>query len=332
MKKEDFIHQSAITRVKEKELLSKNDYERLIDASNLEETVRLLSDSVYQSEFAKLDNYKNYDVALKNELKKTYKYMYDMSSFQFPVDLMALKYDYHNLKVLIKEYLKDEDFSSMLSDITRIEFKSMRDSIRENTEIEMEHFDKVIKDSISDYEENKDPQMVDIYADREFFVETSEIAKQIDSDLINEYVEDLIDFTNIKTLLRVQNQKKSLEFLKKVIIPNGSIESEKFESELHSEITEDSPLFKQARIYYYVKEAISEYKKSNSLSVFEKAMDDYLMEKIKEIKKVTYGPEVLFGYLFAKETEIKNLRIIFVGKINSLKPDYIRSKLRLSYA
>ena len=91
MKKEDFIHQSAITRVKEKELLSKNDYERLIDASNLEETVRLLSDSVYQSEFAKLDNYKNYDVALKNELKKTYKYMYDMSSFQFPVDLMALK-------------------------------------------------------------------------------------------------------------------------------------------------------------------------------------------------------------------------------------------------
>ena len=55
MKKEDFIHQSAITRVKEKELLSKNDYERLIDASNLEETVRLLSDSVYQSEFAKLD-------------------------------------------------------------------------------------------------------------------------------------------------------------------------------------------------------------------------------------------------------------------------------------
>ena len=59
MKKEDFIHQTAITRVKEKELLSKNDYERLIDASNLEETVRLLSDTVHRSEFATLDHYKN---------------------------------------------------------------------------------------------------------------------------------------------------------------------------------------------------------------------------------------------------------------------------------
>ena len=40
MKKENFIHQSAITRVKEKELLSKNDYERLIDASNFEKWVK----------------------------------------------------------------------------------------------------------------------------------------------------------------------------------------------------------------------------------------------------------------------------------------------------
>ncbi|WP_297811617.1 V-type ATP synthase subunit C [uncultured Finegoldia sp.] len=332
MKKEDFIHQSAITRVKEKELLTRNDYERLIDATNLDETVRLLSDTVYQSEFAMLDKYEHYDQALKNELKKTYKYMYDMSDFQYPVDLMALKYDYHNLKVLIKEYLKKEDFSHMLSEITRIEYKSIRDSLRENTETEFEHYDKVIRQSINDFEENKDPQMIDIFADREYFEETSEIAEKIDSKLINEYVEDLIDFTNIKTLLRVQNQKKNLEFLKKVIISGGSIESEKFEAHLHSEITEDSSLFKQARIYYSVKDAISEYKKSNSLSAFEKAMDDYLMEKVKEIKKVTYGAEVLFGYLFAKETEIKNLRIIFVGKINSLKPDYIRSKLRLSYA
>ncbi len=332
MKKEDFIHQSAITRVKEKEFLTKNDYERLIDATNLEETVRLLSDTVYQSEFAKLDKYEHYDQALKNELQKTYNYMYSMSDFKYPVDLMALKYDYHNLKVLIKEYLKKEDFSSMLTDITRMEFKSVRDSIRENVALDIEHFDKVINESISDYEENKDPQMVDIYADREYFIELSEIADKIESQLIKEYVEDLIDFTNIKTLLRIQNQKKDLEFLKKVIIPNGSIESDKFENELHSDINEDSPLFKQARIYYYVKEAIAEYKKTNSLSAFEKYMDDYLMEKVKEIKKITYGPEVLFAYLFAKETEIKNLRIIFVGKINSLKPDFIRSKLRLSYA
>ncbi|MDY6065762.1 MAG: V-type ATP synthase subunit C [Finegoldia sp.] len=333
MKNEDFIYQSSTTRVKEKNLLKRQDYERLIDSNDLEELIRLLSDTVYHSELSKLDNPKLYDKALSKELENTYKYFYEMSDSVLPVKFLAVQYDYHNLKVLIKEYLKGEDLSYMLSDISDIDPEEIRKVLNsDDFKLENEHYQKVIDESLEDFENNHDPQMIDIYADREYFVELKEIVDQMNSKLLKEYVEDLIDFTNVQTLLRAQKQGKDLEFLEKVIIDGGTIEKDAYSNYLFTELDEDSPLFTSSRIYYRLKDAIKSYKMTSSLSEFEKQKDDYLMNKIKEIRKITYGPEVITGYLFAKETEIKNLRIIFVGKINSLDPDFIRGKLRLGYA
>lgn len=333
MKNEDFIYQSSTTRVKEKNLLRRQDYERLIDADNLEDLVRVLSDTVYHTELSKLESPKLYDKALAKELKNTYKYFYEMSDSILPVKFLAIQYDYHNLKVLIKEHLKGEDLSYMLSDISSVDNEEIRKVLNsEDFKSDNKHYQKVIDESLEDFEDNHDPQMVDIYADREYFVELREIVDEMDSKLLKEYVEDLIDFTNVQTLLRAQNQEKDLEFLKKVIIDGGTIEKDSYNNYLFTEIDEDSSLFTSSRIYYRLREAIKSYKNTSSLSEFEKAKDDYLMNKVKEIRKITYGPEVITGYLFAKETEVKNLRIIFVGKINSLDPDFIRGKLRLGYA
>ena len=34
-----------------------------------------------------------------------------------------------------------------------------------------------------------------------------------------------------------------------------------------------------------------------------------MMERLKELKIVPFGPTAIIGYIYAKETEIKNLRI-----------------------
>ena len=49
-------------------------------------------------------------------------------------------------------------------------------------------------------------------------------------------------------------------------------------------------------------------------------------------KYIALGPEPVIAYLMAKETEIKNLRIIFTGKINRLPENTIRERLREAYA
>lgn len=56
-----------------------------------------------------------------------------------------------------------------------------------------------------------------------------------------------------------------------------------------------------------------------------------LTNLLKKSKEITYGPEVLFAYIHAKEIEIKNLRITFVGKANGLSSDFIRERLCDTY-
>ncbi len=55
------------------------------------------------------------------------------------------------------------------------------------------------------------------------------------------------------------------------------------------------------------------------------------MDHAKEAKRVNFGPEPIIAYIIAKETEIKIIRIIMVGKINKVATEVIRERLRELY-
>ncbi len=119
--------------------------------------------------------------------------------------------------------------------------------------------------------------------------------------------------------------------MKKVIIDGGNISEEEYQSYLNKNIDSASPLFRSLEYAKYIARGIEEYGDTGSLSKFELEMDNYLTGLVKESKKVTYGPEVVFSYGYAKEIEIKNLRIILISKLNDLSPDFIRERLRETY-
>ena len=56
------------------------------------------------------------------------------------------------------------------------------------------------------------------------------------------------------------------------------------------------------------------------------------MELMKNSKLVTFGPEKILSYIYAKETEIKVIRIIMVGKLNNIAEEVVRERLRDIYA
>ena len=68
-----------------------------------------------------------------------------------------------------------------------------------------------------------------------------------------------------------------------------------------------------------------------NISGLEKLLEDYLMETVRKAKLITMGVEPFIAWLFAKEAEIRNVRIIMTGKINGLSNDLIRERLRLVY-
>lgn len=332
MDRNEFIQSSATIRVLEKKLLDRAFFERLIEADGLEEALRYLNDSVYQGPVAKLEKPEDYEEVLKAEQLRFFEELYSISPSKIPVDLVICKYLYHNLKVLLKEAIQKEDYRDLYVHLGDTDLKKLREEFEGETKKSYsDHYLDIIEGARQKYEETEDPQSMEIYIDNSYFQEMMSMAKESNIELFENYVKNLIDFTNIRTVLRAQRQEKDLEFLKQVIIDGGFISKQRYYDFLNVKIDPESALFKSSSIYKFVRQGIGEFENTGSLTIFEREMDNYLISLAKDAKKVTYGPEVIFGYALAKETEIKNLRIIFVSKLNKLDNDFIRERLRDSY-
>ncbi|HHT9120609.1 MAG TPA: V-type ATPase subunit, partial [Candidatus Hypogeohydataceae bacterium YC41] len=64
---------------------------------------------------------------------------------------------------------------------------------------------------------------------------------------------------------------------------------------------------------------------------YEKAVEDTLMEILKDAKYFAFGPERVFGYLKALEIEVLNLRLAIGGRLNGIPSEQINRRLRKVY-
>ncbi|CDZ74335.1 V-type sodium ATP synthase subunit C [Peptoniphilus sp. ING2-D1G] len=330
MDREKFVQSSATVRVKEKQLLGKASMERIVDASGLEDALKLLNDSVYQENISKLKKPQDYEIALRREQLKTFKEVYELSPERKIVDLIANNYYYHNIKVLVKDRVLSGDLSHLYIDIGDVDWAKINKSVDEDKKEDNE-FLEVSLEAIEEYKKSMNPQNVDILIDKLYFKSLKKIADELDVKLFKKYVSDLIDFTNISIFLRTRKQQRDVDFLNKVLIDGGNLNTGQYEKYFYMDLDQITPLYKSLDIAKYVKGGIDTFKKTGSLSEYEENKDNYFMAMVKEAKRITYGPEVIFAYLFAKEMEMKNIEIILISKLNGVESSFIRERLRDSY-
>jgi len=325
--------QSVVTiRILEKRLLTRNRLERMIEAQTPEEVLKLLGETEYSQDMADIHGSQDYEIILKRETERVFSIVRNMIKNTGIVDVLSLKYDYHNLKVLLKSKITGKDFSSLLMkagtiDASKFKVKFETQSNDLPQEI-MEAIDEVQKD----FEENHNPQRIDIIVDKHYFRNLSRLAKKINVKVITDYVEGLIDFQNMITLFRVQKQKRDARFLETVIFEGGTISKNKIVASINDNTDTILNKFKKEKLGTYLVKGLEAFSETKRLSELEKISDNYLMELNKESKYVVFGPEPLFTYLVAKEREINAVRMIMVSKINNISSDKIRERLRETYA
>ena len=132
-------------------------------------------------------------------------------------------------------------------------------------------------------------------------------------------------------MLRVRRLGKDIRFLEEVLVAGGNISLQKISLSINDDLDTISKKFKDEKIGPKIALGIESFKETNRLSEYEKIMDNSLMDLNEESKTIIFGPEPLFSYLYAKETENKILRMIMVSKLNNLSPEIIRERLRDLY-
>lgn len=319
-------------RVYETKLLDKSKIDRMIDSNSANEALKVLQETEYSNIMSDVKSAENYEIILSEELKRVFRLMYDISPVKSLVDLMSIKYDYQNIKVILKGMFLKEDLSYLLISVGTIEASKLS-SLIENKDLRdlAPLMRQSIEEAMASFESTKDPQIVDIILDKYMFKALMQIKNEVKDAFVDKYVVALIDSTNLKTLLRVKKQNKDREFFASVIIEGGSIEKDKLLGMLNDAVENIYTKLSYTNYAEFIKSGIEHYTKTGSVSLLEKLVDNFIMDMMKNAKIIPFGVEPLLAYMYAKETEIKIIRIIMVGKLNNISSEVVRERLRDIY-
>ena len=343
MNRENFIAASISTRIYEDDLLKARDLERLNDYGSLSEVINALNDSSYGSFIADLTRDEEYEEILNKELVRVYEKVSDVTPDKNISQYLIEKYNFHNLKLVVKEIIQEEDYSKIYSKMANVDTAYIKreliklgdEDFIEDKLLEKDERDTYLvyaKKALEAYRKTENPAMIDISLDKSYYERELDLAKATDLDSLLTYTKESIDLVNIKTLLRIRGQKLDLDYLRDSLIEGGNMDKDDLLEMASLDIEGILVRTSSLAINSYLEECLDKDKSdTENLLNLEKAIDDHFMDFAKKAKSMTYGPEVLLGYLIAKEQEIKNLRIIFISKLNSLPKDFTRERLRETY-
>ncbi|MFD3156406.1 V-type ATP synthase subunit C [Haloimpatiens sp. FM7330] len=328
------IYGHAVSRLKvlETRLLDKTKINRMIDSSSADEALKVLNETEYAHYVSNLKRAEDYEVILSEELDRAYKLMYDVTPNKAIIDVISLKYDYHNIKVLLKGNALKKELDYLLVSVGTVPTELLKKSISEEYYGELSPvMREAIEKTLLVFNADNDPQKIDIILDKYMYTEMLSKALSVEEEYIVDFVKIQIDITNIKTLLRVKKQNKDREFLDEVIIRGGKIDNDIFINSLNDSIENFTNKISHTDYYNILKVSMDESGKKGSINIFEKYSDNFIMNYIKEAKYVSFGPQPILAYIFAKEAEIKAIRTVMVGKLNNIAPEIIRERLRDIY-
>ena len=353
MNRDNYIGGSISTRIRENNLLTSNDLERLNDYNSVEDVLNALSDSSYRDAIQNLNRPEEYEKILDEELKNSYNLIENTAGDDNILQYFRERYNFHNLKVLVREIAQDESYANLYNDIGNIDLAYIKrrlssDNIEvgflESLEIEgYEPFNKSVnendtyveygKDALKKFRQTNNPKDIDITLDKAYYEKLLIDAKEIDLEELTKYTKERIDLINIKTLLRIKSQGNEASDLSEALIDGGYIEPERLVELAPADINHIVVKLSNENINKYLVRALDDEKSlDQNLLDLEKAIDDHQMDYSRLAKSMTYGPEVLMNYIISKEAEIKNLRIILVSKLNSLPKEFTLERLRETYA
>jgi ATP synthase, subunit C len=305
MNRNDFILPVSMIKVQEKKLLSEDKLIKMLETNSFKEILRILNDTDYSYSIATITRDDEYEKIINGELERVFKFTREISkNNQEIVDLAALKYEYQNLKLLLK------DKGNILDEY------NISTGVIDKEEI-MNNFNEVKK--------YKDLKEACIELDKMYLKHLLKLAISTNIPLFIDYSKISIDRYNVLTFLRLKKQNRNVDYLDDILVDGGNICKEDL---IKSYFTNTYlPLFKKK----IETKSWETFEKNEDILEIEKVFDNMIIFLAKEYKNVTIGPEPIFTYIIAKEYEFKALRLIMSAKLNDIDIELVKSRLRGVY-
>lgn len=327
LKDTDYLFISTYLRSRERNLLTSARMERMIDAPSAEEATKVLQEIGY-GEFSAASD-RELGAALAQEREKLFADLYRFVPDKAVVDVFKVKYDYHNIKALLKARAMDVDGAHLLLDAGRVPADKLAKIVMEGAYDQLPPaLAAAAKEASEVLSATGDPQLGDFVLDRAYYAEMLSAAQATRSDFLVRYVRATIDAANLRSAVRTLRMQKGGDFLRRVLFEGGTVKTESILSAALGGNLEEP--FRTTELKAAA-ELGAEAARGGSLTKFEKACDDAVTAFAAGAKRVPFGVEAVIGYLVAKEIEFTAVRIIMSSRMAGIGGDTIRERLREAY-
>lgn len=329
----DYIFASSRVRSVEKNLLTREKAERMIDSKTPEDALKILYELEYaSSDGSELNSAKNFDVLLAEETKKTYDFIKSIAADEKDFYTFFYSYDYHNLKVILKAEALGIDAQVFLIPAGTIPEAKLLTMVKErNLAGVTATMKEAVMEAVEVFARTNNPQMIDFILDKACYRDMLQAAKTTGNRYLEGYVVLLIDTINLKTFVRMREMGQSWDDFSKVFLDGGHIQQKLFISNYDESYEQFADRLLPYNLNVAMAEGGAQLREAGRFTTLERLCDDEIMHYAESAKYVSFGMEPLAAYIIAKESDIRNVRIIMAGLLQGLSREMIKERQREVY-
>lgn len=320
--------------LREGELLTPSQFDSLLHSQTVSERLHILRGTAYELEQDCLEDVDKLENLLMKHLLASYTWAQDQAPEPAVLELFSLQYTYHNLKVLLKERATKQQLDWLYLPIGSYSIQTLEHLVATLTSEQLPPLMvEEVGSTWQEYLDYGDIRVLEIGMDLAYFKHLRYVGEQVSHPVLKELVRLRIDSYNLMTVLRAKAQGKPHSFLYQLLSDQGSIPSK--------ELLE---MVEQGRLSSWFS-AVNSQDFDGDLAAFEdklarqevrleemEALADLLVFKhLDQARYETDGPLPLARFLFGKELEIKNLRLLLTGLNYHLPYQTLKERMRPIY-
>ena len=337
----DYLALNGRIKVRESELVSDSDLERIIDSPDMEHVMRVIADLDVAEHFDVTKPFTQADVepAFEAHLDEAFRVIEESAPDNVLVELLRARFEWHNVKSVAKAVLAGRSVEEApLSSLGSWSVEDMQ-AVLENEDVPA---DIALRQEVVDVLRRSkeagatDPRSIDLLADAALAQDWKRLARAAKSKPVRQFVERTLELQNVRSILRLFAMPNGASIAEQVLVdaPTMSREallplvSDEYEGDRVEALKERMRLLPDAE---QLQDGVEQALQSREFGLLEKAIDDALMSYVKAGRSEMFGVLPTLGYFLGKERELTNLRIALTGKQFGMKREQIVERLRDLY-
>ncbi|MBN1496030.1 MAG: V-type ATPase subunit [Spirochaetes bacterium] len=299
--------------------------DRMAKSRSTAEALEHLAATYYRDFLARLTGPGDYRSMLEARRKWFLDFIDAAAPDYGPGAFFRIGFDYHNIKVLLKEKIFETGRMTAMAGLGTIPETTMTALFESEGYSDLpECMADAVGAAVEAYYTSRDPLVIDCVADRFLFEDIRRRAMATGSSFIITHYRTLADLTNFHSFLRSRGIAGDSAALKELYVPGGFIEIDFFKKLSPGDIR---ALEDHARRYGYegISRGIPEFE--NNPFAVEHEIENTLAEQLESARFLIGGIEPLFAFGKETELELSILGAILAGLDRGMKPEAIAGRL-----